>query len=810
MYEVTDSAAVTRRHDRAALVLLAFLATLLFVDVVVGSHNFFMRDLTRYYYPTKQVLREIVQDGEFPYWNRHFSAGQPIAANPEHEVFYPLTWLILLPDYDLGYRLHILIHIYIGLFGMYALLRSMELRPPASFFGALAFGLGGIYLSYVNLLPILFCAAWLPLTCLYVRRFLLKPGIRDFALASLVLGLQFLVGEPTTVMQTGLIIGMYAMYRGWYAAQEYGGRFWLDKVPEMLARVAFIAIISTAAILMGAAQMLPAIDHVGDSARSRIFEYTLVSAWSLPWAKLAEVIYPNILGHIAVKNVMWYWAGGLYKNMGSPFLFSIYGGLLLIAMAMAGAFVRPRGGRFVLILVLLSLLVALGGNTPLMRFLYDAGIATSIRYPEKFILIAMFAVILFASQMLQRLLDGDRAVRDAALGFILATTVVAAVVAVVAFTPLYGTTFSKMWGLVKGAGADKMIAMSRTGWIIAAVRGVVLFALVWSVGRMRRPVWLALLTLFVAADLGPVVHQLNPRMPSHFFTEPPPALRHFPADRSRFRIFHEADWYGQEAQARNYFSTGDAVYWVVRNGLFPETPAGHGLSMVIDRDYDKTALVPSIDFVDSVWDVKRSGRSDWWQPFMPMTNTWYRGEYKDFAAEKKRVKGKLKTLEAIRFTKVGEHPRYYFADQLVTVRDRKELVKKLIADTYSKRVAFVHEPSFVPADGVVHGWRETANTATIDVESRGRGFLVMSVTPHKYWQVTIDGRPVRADVTNIGFQGVVVPEGRHRVEMRYRNGLIVLAMKISAVTTVLLLAAAFFGPAAAVRLRRRRTITARP
>jgi len=207
----------SRRADLVAIAVLVLLGTLLFIDVLAGVNGFYMRDLTRYYYPTKQILRDIVLHGEFPYWNRFFSGGQPIAANPEHEVFYPLTWLILLPSYNLGFRLHILVHVYIGLLGMYALLRSMELRPFAAWFGAVAWGLGGIYLSYINLLPILFCAAWLPLTCLFVRRFLLRRSVRDFALAALFLGLQFLVGEPTTVMQTGLLIGMYALYRGWYA-----------------------------------------------------------------------------------------------------------------------------------------------------------------------------------------------------------------------------------------------------------------------------------------------------------------------------------------------------------------------------------------------------------------------------------------------------------------------------------------------------------------------------------------------------------------------------------------------------------------
>ena len=351
---------VARRHDTIAVAALLLIGSLFFADVLIGTANFYMRDLTRYYYPTRKVLREIVYGGEFPYWNRLFSAGQPMAANPEHEVFYPLTWLLFLPDYDFGYRLHILVHIWIGLAGMYALLRSMELRPPAAFFGAIAFGLGGIYLSYVNLLPILFCAAWLPLTCLYVRRFLLHHRARHFALAALFLGLQFLVAEPTTVMQTGFLIGMYALYRGWYSER---------RIRSMAVNVLSVAAISIAAFAVGAAPMLSGIDHARDSIRIRGFDFGLVETWSMPWAKLAELIYPNILGHISLGGRMWYWGGGLYPYMGSPFLFSIYPGLAVTALAIGGAVIRPRGSRFVLILTLFSVLMALGSNTPLLRLL---------------------------------------------------------------------------------------------------------------------------------------------------------------------------------------------------------------------------------------------------------------------------------------------------------------------------------------------------------------------------------------------------------------------------------------------------------
>ncbi|GAC1434804.1 MAG: hypothetical protein NVSMB68_07180 [Thermoanaerobaculia bacterium] len=771
-------AAPSPRQDHLAIALLILLPTLFFGDVLVGINNFYMRDLTRYYYPTKQILREVVLGGEFPYWNRYFSGGQPIAANPEHEVFYPLTWLILLPSYDFGYRLHILIHVYLGLLGMYALLRSMDLRAESSFFGALAFGLGGILLSYINLLPILFCAAWLPLTCLFVRRFLLQRQARDFALAALSLGMQFLVAEPTTVMQTGLLIGLYAMYRGWYDSPR--------RLVRTLGNVGWIAIISITAFLVGCAQMLPALDHVASSARARPFDFGLVSAWSLPWAKFAEMIYPNILGHIAVKNVMLYQASGLYPGMGSPFLFNIYCGLAVTALAIAGAFTRPRGGRLVLIIVVLSSALALGASTPLLKILYDAHIATSIRYPEKFILMAVFAAILFASQMLQRALGGDATIRDTAAGFVLATTVVAAMVAVVAYTPVYTRVFMKVWGQ-SGAFGNYLVKISRMDWVVAAVRGALLTALLLTMYARRRAIWIAASVLFLCADLGLVGWELNPRMPSRFFTTTQPVASTLRANRRDYRVFHEADWYGTDEIARKYFSTGDAVYWVVRDGLFPMTPAGAHVRTVLERDYDKTALLPTVDLTDSVWDVKRAGRPDWYQPFMAMSNAWYRGVYKNFEQEKQRVHGDMKKAVPILFIEGEHYPRYYFADQIVRIKDRADFAKKLTDSSYSSRVAFVNRPSFVPSSGVIRSMRETANDAILDVESRGRGFLVMSVTPHQYWRITVDARPAEALVTNIGYQGVLVPLGRHRIEMHYRNTLAQRGMAISIVTIASLL-----------------------
>ena len=138
-------------------------------------------------------------------------------------------------------------------------------------------------------------------------------------------------------------------------------------------------------------------------------------------------------------------------------------------------------------------------------------------------------------------------------------------------------------------------------------------------------------------------------------------------------------------------------------------------------------------------------------------------------------------------------PRYYFADQVITIRNRQDFVSMLDSESLSPRVAFVKAPTFVPADGVVNNVVETANRATIDVVAHGRAFLVMSVTPHKYWRITIDGRPAQAIITNIGFQGIIVPQGKHRVQMVYRNDLVITGLWISAIAiSVFLIAVVVF------------------
>jgi len=755
---------VTRRRLRSeclAVALLAILVTLPFVDVLFSDARFYVRDLTRYYYPTKKLLRDIVLNGEFPQWNRFYSAGQPIAANPEYEVFYPLQWLILLPDYDLGYRLHILVHIYVAAIGMYVLLRSIRLRIAAALLGAVAFATGGVFISYVNLLPILFAAAWIPWVGWLLLRALERATAVRVAAPALVLGIQALVGEPTTLIQTWGMALLLGVWLGWVR-----GRF------RGVGRAAAITtLILVLGFCGGAVQLLTAADHVGDSARSRGFKLDLVTTWSMHPARPLELVFPHVFGHLFGERT--YWGSGMYRNTASPFIFSIYLGLPIIVFA-AAAMVSGFRGRFVAVLVMIgSVLLALGEHTPLYRILYELGIARSVRYPEKFLFPGLVCLILLGAYGFDRFLRRDRRVRRIAFWLTIGIATISLAILIVMFTPAAGTVFDRVWGISDTARQAQLIPIARQDWILAWARGSVFAFLLWGASRWRSLVGQSLVTVFLVIELLPVGIGVLPRIDRSYYDEPSIAGE-LDRDRTAYRLFHEIDWYGRSKTARKYFATGERAYQVIRNGMYPMTPALWGFQTVLERDYDKTALLPTLDLLDAMWQVRDAGQKRWREIFGAMSNVRYRSTYRPFEKEEDHAKEDPKSIRPVEFVRTEEQvPRYYLADEIVQLKSKEEFAPRLVRETFSPRVAFVGREAFEPAGGKVLDVKESANGARIVVEADGQALLVASVTRHRYWSATLDGKPTALEPVNLAYQGVVLGEGRHEVVMTYRNPLIV-------------------------------------
>lgn len=752
-----------RTRSRAAVAILAALPALVYADILLGLRVLHTRDVAVYHHPLRTILREIVTRGEFPYWNPWIAAGQPLAANPAHQIFYPFTWLILLPSFEYGFQLHALVHVFIATFGMFALLRSMSAGRTASVLAALSFGLGGLITSELNLFPFLLSTAWIPWICLFTRRALKSGSRRDFAFAALTFALQLLVAEPMTTVQTGILLGLYALFHG-------GG--------SRVRRVALIGALSLAATLLAAVQIVPALDHFRDTTRATGIPYAIVAKWSTPPVRIAEVLNPELLGHPDPESLDEYWGSGVYRGAFKPFFYSIYPGLLVAIGALAGLITRRRGWKLYAVSATLSLIAAIGAHTPLLRLLYDLGIASAIRYAEKFLILGLFASVVFAGMALDDVLRGDLRARRAArvsAGILLGVSLT---VALLGYTPLWEGIFRQVWRVPPGFDLAARLEISQHTWMLSTLRALGVAGLMWLSSRVRPFVWQSLLVGFVFADLASLNARVAPRTSPAYY-EMPASLRALPASRDAYRIYHLGDDVGRSPRIDPYFRPQADSPWILRSTLTPYLPASHGFRLALDNDFDLTSLRVTEDFRAALAHLSDVAPAKWLLPAVSMANAhyvvWYRDPRKAFA----EANGNLRELRPVELRFVGAHPRYWFARELVTIRDARDFVRDVQTRAYRPGRAFIDAPSFVPAAARVTRVTETTQSAKIEVEAAGESFLVMSVTPHRYWRITLDGVETSAVLTNIGFQGIRVPAGTHVIEMQYVNPLIAAGGAIS-------------------------------
>ena len=761
------------RADIGAILFLVALTTLVLADTLLSGRCYVFRDVAQYYFPTKKILHDAILRGELPYWNRFYSAGQPAAANPDYAVFYPPQWLTLLPDYYLGFRLHIAVHFYIAAIGMYLMLRNARLTIAASLFGALTFMLSGWFWSLNNLLPCFFAVAWIPWIMYGLGRAFDRPSARTFALPALALGVQALIGEPFTLAQTWILAIGYTLYRAWLRAPDRR---------EMVKFTLTASSIFVVSLLIGAVQLVPAADFARDTVRSAGFDFQNAMAWSLPPLRLPELLWPHLTGHWADLGES-YWGDHFYPKMIAPFLLSIYSGLLVLPLACAAVVRRVRCALPLAALFGVMTILAFGRFTPLFDFLQHVQIG--LRSPEKFAILALFALVVIASLGADAMLRDDERVRK--ITIVCAAIIAAAAIAAALFslTPSFSPLFRATWQIPIGVRPNVLEQLASFDFMSAAAKSLVMLFLLFLL-RSRKRFALVLFVLFVVIDLVPVARDISPTEGPRYFSEPEIAQKLAPAVEG-FRFFPEFSWTSdRDSDVRTLPRA--MRHWAFRSALVPFSNGSWGIPSVYDADIDVTWQLRTDRLFRAMWKARGRGVSP--GVFMAMGNARFRSVFRRQVAHAEDPMRVSPTIV------IGQPtlPRYYFSDQLVTMRDDDDFVEKLSTARYSPRVAFIESPSFSPAPARVLRYDETSSAARIDVEATGRSFLVMSVTPHRYWRAFVDGQPAALQPVNIGYQGAEIPAGRHVVTMQHRNPLIPPLIALALLTTLALIAAIILSP----------------
>jgi hypothetical protein len=758
------------RDELLGLTLLMGLVTFLYLDVLFLGNTLYERDILSYQYPLKKLTAELVRLGEIPYWNPLLAGGQPLAANPAYQLFYPPNWLALFLPFQLGFHLLMFFHIYLAAVGMYLLLRILPVRPLVAFIGGFCFMAGGSISGLSNLPPSLFSVAWAPWVFLGLIVFLRNGSPAAAILCTLAASMQLIISEPFTVIQTWGGIAVVAFL----ILPSPERRF---APADLLRRLYTVAIIGVGAALLAAVQLLPMLDHASDSIRSRGFSFEIVSQWSLPPLRLFELIFPAFSGQLTagVRN---YWAAGWYPLEQVPYLPSIYTGVLLAIPALAGLISRAGPWRTVLGTQLLLGILAVGSYTPLLDLLYRAGIFQTIRFPEKFALPIMAITVVYGAYVIETMLSSRSSIRVTRTTFAIAAGALLLSIAalVVSFLPQFSGLFVRLWRLeaIPAEPLQLITGLWRIGWVISVVRLLALLLLLAALVRQRF-VWAAV-TLFLLGDVGFLASQLSPRQPSDFH-EPPAVLSRLPTPASDWRMFHQMsfDLFVPETAVAVPERERPTLLWET---LMPFVPSYWGIHTILDYDIDETFLLPTRDTYGVAVGKLSEGDRAAFGKLLVLSNVrrYLRFDPRLIVVDRE---GNHYYDEAIQLVDVPGIPRYYIATALFPGTSPEQFSQLLSSEEFVPPMVMSSAPLPAPGRGTARVLEEFPNRVVIEAIAESPALLVASVTRHKYWSATIDGKEAQLWPVNLAFQGVIVEKGSQRVELTYRNPLVRLGGGIS-------------------------------
>ncbi|MEE9613477.1 MAG: YfhO family protein [Thermodesulfobacteriota bacterium] len=351
-----------------------------FHPVLNGTYLLTERDLSVFFIPLRLLWVEAVFSGEFPLWNPYSFSGHPLLATLQPGVLYPPNLLFLLLPFDIAFNWIIVLHYFLAALFTFLLLRELKASPAGSLIGAVTFMLGGYLLSVHSLLNTLLSVVWTPLLILTFLRALRRGSGWYAVLSGVILAVMFTGGGIEVVYATtGLLLFLvfmpHAMDGGVSQEKGEGGGTRLPKRLGLLA--AAIAIF----LLLSAVQLLPFLELTRYSTRAGGLSYSDATIWSMKFQDLLQFFITDPHGYVMSDEKYW---------SNQSWLKTIYTGAIPFIMSLFFLRERKRGALPFVLIALLSLVLAMGENTPLYRHLFDwFPFFDKIRYPVKFLFLAI-------------------------------------------------------------------------------------------------------------------------------------------------------------------------------------------------------------------------------------------------------------------------------------------------------------------------------------------------------------------------------------------------------------------------------------
>lgn len=767
---------------------LALLVLFFLREPVFQGRVFYVRDIHLQWYGQVQSFVRSIASGSWPLWDPYVSFGQPLLANANNQVLYPLTWLNLLVRPWTYYTLFLGLHLLFSGCGVLALGRRFGISPAGSFVAAAIWITSGPFLSLGNVWNHLAAAAWMPWVILAADRAWSSGRPTHALLWGAAMAAQILAGSPDFFVLTALVLLVHGLWTG----RGRGAR----STPRRLAFTAAIAF--SFAVALSAAQVLPSLELANRSERWRQAERTR-TYWSVHPVAMLQTLVPVSWDALPLQRR---YRASLFEER-EPYLLSLYLGLPVVALALAAWAGPARSARAPLAATAIgALLIALGKN----GFVYGAAVwllppLKVLRFPAKAMVFAAFAVSLLAGLGFDVWArpspdESRRHWRAFLLGPLIAATGAAGLSAVFLhrMAEALGPLFLDRGAAEASFSSLLVPVVSRLG--VLAVIGVLLLA--FAALRSRRAGWAgataALVAILAVADLAVAHAKLNPTAPKALFTARPDVLEAIhQQDRNRLHVY---DYLAAPGLSERHLGravpypgerSDSPLLWraalAMRLCLLPPTAGAWGIYDSFSRDVlgiqprplaELNALLVAAEGTPAYPRLLRIGA-------VGQVVALHADGFDDLVPAAARAGPYAEPLQVLNVP--GHVPRTYLVGR-GRVAEGEAGIQALLDPSFDPVTEVVLEKgptrragsAFAGTSRIVELDPDHVRLET-DASEAGYAVLVDSYDPG--WRAAVDGRSAPVLRANVAFRAVEVPAGRHTVDLTYRPRAFATGLAIS-------------------------------
>lgn len=267
-------------------------------------------DSIRQIYLWKEFAANQLKKGQIPLWNPYTFSGQPLAANFQSSVFYPLNIFYFLTNAKNAWILLIVVQPLLGGVFMYLATRSFKVEQIASLFAAISFMFSSYLITWMENGNIAHSYIWLPLAFWLTNKYFEKENFRFLLILILSLSLSILAGHPQTAIYIYMAVFLFWLFK-----------MYETKVTKFLSL--FFIIISS--LTLSAIQLIPTYAFYKNSPISLPFSKEVFDRAIMPLQNLVTLFASDFFGHPANNNFWSQTYGDFTPYFGViPLIFSLW------------------------------------------------------------------------------------------------------------------------------------------------------------------------------------------------------------------------------------------------------------------------------------------------------------------------------------------------------------------------------------------------------------------------------------------------------------------------------------------------------